>query len=80
MKPWDNVLTTVQDDVDKKHALRGLAKMAYINEAALVDSWLDACNAIKSWEMDRRPMSQEIRQELSDMLLLFKSNLKGAGQ
>ena len=80
MKPWCHVLATIRDDVEKEHALRGLVKMAYINPAALVDSWPDACNAINSWVMDRRTMSQEMRQELADMLTWFKSNLQGAGQ
>lgn len=80
IRPGCAVLKTIRDDVEKEHALRGLVKMAYINPAALVDSWPDACSAISSWDIDLHPMSAELRQELTDMLTWFKSNLQGAGQ
>jgi len=80
VKPWCAVLATIRDDVEKEHALRGMVKMAYINPAALVNQWPEACKAINSWALERRPMSQQMHKELSDMLMWFKSNLQGAGQ
>jgi len=82
IKPWCGVLTSIRDDVEKEHALKGLVKMAYINPATLVDAWAAVCAAINSWRLppDGQDMPPELRKEIGDMLMWFKSNLQSAGQ
>jgi transportin-1 len=80
IKPWCTVLTSIRDDIEKEHALRGMVKMAYLNPGTLVDSWPHVCEAINSWRVDIRAMSPDLMQEVTEMLRWFKSNLEGAGQ
>jgi transportin-1 len=80
IKPWCMVLTTIGDDVEKEQALRGMAKMSYMNPPVIIDAWPSVCETIHSWKKDTHPMQPELEKELTDMLGWFKDKLQEDGQ
>lgn len=75
--PWCRILRSIRDDVEKEHAFMGLCKVVRLNPRGATIGFQPLCEAVASWH---RLNNEQLQQEISQILLSFKSNFIANGQ